>query len=97
MIDTDELVRPNAAFAGSGAFVDLPLRSDLAAFPELLAEFFEIQVAELDSKAVLDPRTAVAIDGDIMRRAQPPGTPVVGLVYDVHTGLVEVAGPHTER
>src|SRR5215475_1065970 len=37
----------------------------LAAFPEQLAEFFEIPVADVDTKAVNDPHTAVRIDVEI--------------------------------
>ncbi|GIF63546.1 carbonic anhydrase [Asanoa ishikariensis] len=170
MIDTDELVRRNAAFAAGEAFADVPLRSagalrligcvdprvdpahvlglhnteavvmrnvggrvtpealrswamlakvaqargaglpragghlvvlhhtdcgitDLAAFPDLLAEYFEIPAAELPAKAVLDPYTSVRLDVDLMKQALPPGIAVSGLVYDVHTGLIEVVVP----
>ncbi|SNT55688.1 carbonic anhydrase [Asanoa hainanensis] len=173
MIDTDELVRRNAAFAASEAFVDAPLRStgslrvigcvdprvdpahvlglangdavimrnvggrvtpgalrswamlakvaqargagqpragaqlvvlhhtdcgitDLAAFPDLLAEYFEIPAADLPTKAVLDPYASVRIDVDLMRRALPPALAVSGLVYDVHTGLIDVVVPPTQ-
>ena len=65
----------------------------LAAYPELLAEFFEIPVADLDTKMVDDPRVAVTIDVDIVRRTLPAGLLVSGLVYDTDTGLVEVVVP----
>jgi carbonic anhydrase len=68
----------------------------LADHPEMLAEFFEIPVAELDSKAVRDPYAAVRIDVEIARRALPPATLVSGLVYDTETGLVEVVGSAAE-
>src|SRR5690348_9450849 len=58
----------------------------LAAYPELLAEFFEIAVADLDAKMVNDPRAAVGIDVEIVRRTLPPGLLVSGLVYDTDTG-----------
>ncbi|MEV4538476.1 carbonic anhydrase [Asanoa sp. NPDC049518] len=170
MIDTDELLRRNAAFAAGDAFEDVPLRStgglrvigcvdprvdpahvlglrngdavvmrnvggrvtpgalrscamlakvaqaraagqprgggqlvvlhhtdcgitDLDAFPDLLADYFEIPAADLPTKAVLDPYASVRLDVDLLRRAMPPGIPVSGLVYDVHTGLVEVVVP----
>ena len=69
----------------------------LAAFPEQLAAFFEIPAAELDSKAVRDPYAAVRLDVAIARRALPPGRLVSGVVYDVATGLIEVADPATEK
>jgi carbonic anhydrase len=66
----------------------------LAAFPELLAEYFEIPVEDLGTKAVSDPYEAVRIDVDIARRSFP-GLVVSGLVYDVSTGLIEVVVPPT--
>jgi carbonic anhydrase len=65
----------------------------LADHPELLAEYFEIPVKELDTKAVSDPHTAVRIDVDIVRRNLPAGLLLSGLVYDTDTGLVEVVVP----
>jgi carbonic anhydrase len=62
----------------------------LADYPDQLAEYFEIPVADLDSKAVSDPYAAVRIDVEIARQAFPPSLPVSGLVYDVNTGIVEV-------
>jgi carbonic anhydrase len=64
----------------------------LAAFPEQLAEFFEIPVADLDTKSIKDPHAAVRIDVEIARRTLP-GRVVSGLVYDVETGLTEVVVP----
>jgi carbonic anhydrase len=66
----------------------------LASYPEQLAAFFEIPVADLDSKAVDDPYTAVKIDVDIARH-RLPALLVSGLVYDVDTGLIEVVVPAT--
>jgi carbonic anhydrase len=67
----------------------------LVAYPEQLATFFEIPVAELDSKAVEDPYAAVRIDVDIARHALSPDLLVSGLVYDVDTGLIELVVPDT--
>jgi carbonic anhydrase len=65
----------------------------LAAFPGQLAEFFEIPVADLDTKAVHDPQAAVRIDVEIARRTLPSGLVISGLVYDTETGLIEVVVP----
>ena len=65
----------------------------LAAFPEQLAEFFEIPVADLDTKAVNDPHAAVRIDVEIARRTLASGLVISGLVYDTETGLIEVVIP----
>jgi carbonic anhydrase len=65
----------------------------LTAFPEQLAEFFEIPVADLDTKEIDDPRAAVRIDVEIARRSLPGGRVISGLVYDTETGLIEVVVP----
>ena len=65
----------------------------LAAFPEQLAEFFEIPVADLDTKGINDPQAAVRIDVEIARRTLPTGRVISGLIYDTETGLVEVVVP----
>ena len=65
----------------------------LADYPEQLAEFFEIPVADLDAMAVSDPYAAVRIDVGLARQALPPSILVSGLVYDVNTGLVDVVVP----
>jgi carbonic anhydrase len=67
----------------------------LAAYPEQLAAFFEIPASELDSKAVTDPYAAVRVDTAIARQMLPPGRLVSGLVYDVRTGLIQIADPAT--
>ncbi len=67
----------------------------LAQYPEQLAAFFEIPVSELGSKFVDDPYAAVRLDVGIARAALPPSLGVSGMVYDVHTGLVEAVGPAT--
>jgi carbonic anhydrase len=59
----------------------------LADFPEQLAAWFEIPVADLESKAIHDPYASVRVDVGIARQAFPPSLPVSGLVYDVDTGL----------
>ena len=64
----------------------------LAAFPEQLAEFFEIPVADLDTKEIDDPRAAVRVDVEIARRTLL-GRVISGLVYDTETGLIEVVVP----
>jgi carbonic anhydrase len=66
----------------------------LASYPEQLAAFFEIPVADLDSKAVEDPYAAVKIDVGIARH-RLPALLVSGLVYDVDTGVIEVVVPAT--
>jgi carbonic anhydrase len=62
----------------------------LADFPDQLAAWFEIPVAELESKAIHDPYASVRVDAQIARQALPPSLPVTGVVYDVHTGFIEV-------
>jgi carbonic anhydrase len=67
----------------------------LAGDPAKLAHYFQIQEAELKTKAVTDPRAAVAVDVAALR-ASPvlPGAWLIsGLVYDVATGLVEIVVP----
>ncbi|MDT5154307.1 MAG: carbonic anhydrase [Mycobacterium sp.] len=71
--------------------------TDLAAFPDMLAKYFEIEVAELDAKSVSDPDTSVRVDVDVIRRSiHAPAYLVSGLVYDVDTGVVEVVVPPTQ-
>jgi carbonic anhydrase len=64
--------------------------TDLAPFPDLLAEYFEIPARELGAKSVSDPAGSVRVDVDVIL-AKIRGTAflVSGLVYDVSTGLVE--------
>jgi carbonic anhydrase len=70
--------------------------TDIAAFPELLAEYFEIPEEELPDKHVLDPRRSVRADvGTITATTHAPDFLVSGLVYDVDTGLVDVVVPET--
>jgi carbonic anhydrase len=67
----------------------------LADYPGQLAAFFEIPEGELAGKAVADPYAAVRIDAALARQALPPGRLVSGLVYDVATGLIQIADPAT--
>jgi carbonic anhydrase len=63
--------------------------------PAMLMHYFQIPEADLNAKAVADPRAAVA--GDVAWLKTIPALPgkwlVSGLVYDVATGLVEVVVP----
>jgi len=64
----------------------------LAGDPAMLAHYFQVEESELKSKAVTDPRAAVAADVALLRAipALPGDWLVSGLVYDVATALVEV-------
>lgn len=63
----------------------------LAEKPDMLASYFGIDKAELEAKAVTDPRAAVAADVAALNANPlvPRGWAISGLVYDVTTGLVE--------
>jgi carbonic anhydrase len=67
----------------------------LAGDPAMLAHYFQVPEADLKTKAVTDPRAAVATDVALLRAI--PGLPNVwlisGLVCDVATGLVEIVVP----
>ena len=67
----------------------------LAGDPAKLAHYFQIQEGELKTKAVTDPRAAVAVDVAALRAipALPGAWLISGLVYDVATGLVEIVIP----
>ena len=70
--------------------------TDLAAFPHLLAEYFEIPAEELAGKGVSDPIRSVQVDVDvILANNHASRFGVSGLVYDVDTGLVETVVPPT--
>ena len=71
--------------------------TSLASDPATLAHYFQIQEGELKTKAVTDPRAAVAVDVAALRKipALPGAWLISGLVYDVATGLVEVVVPPT--
>ena len=63
--------------------------------PAMLAHYFQIREGELKSKAVTDPRAAVAVDVAALREisALPDAWLISGLVYDVATGLIEIVIP----
>ena len=63
----------------------------------MLTHHFQIQEGELKTKAVTDPRAAVAVDVALLRSipALPAEWLISGLVYDVATGLVEIVVPPT--
>jgi carbonic anhydrase len=67
----------------------------LAADAAMLTHYFQIQGGALETKAVTDPRAAVAVDVASLRAvpALPDDWLVSGLIYDVATGLVEVVVP----
>jgi carbonic anhydrase len=67
----------------------------LAGDPDKLGHYFQVKDGELSTKAVTDPRAAVAVDVAALRAisALPGAWLVSGLVYDVATGLVEVVVP----
>ncbi len=68
--------------------------TDLAAFPDLLAGYFEIDAAELAAKSVSDPLGSVRVDTDVLLQSlHGQAFYVSGLVYDVSTGAVEVVVP----
>jgi carbonic anhydrase len=70
--------------------------TDLAPFPDLLAEYFEIPLSELEAKSVSDPVQSVRVDIDVILQAiHGTALLVSGLVYDVDTGLIEVVVPPT--
>ena len=64
----------------------------LAGDTAMLMDYFQVPAGELKSKAVTDPRAAVAADVALLRAipALPADWLVSGLVYDVATGLVDV-------
>ena len=63
--------------------------------PGMLAHYFQIQEREVETKSILDPRMAVAIDVAALRAIPVlPGEWLIsGLVYDIATGLVDVVVP----
>jgi len=60
-----------------------------------LTHYFQIEDGELKTKAVSDPRAAVAVDVASLRTIAglPDKWLVSGLVYDVATGLASVVVP----
>jgi carbonic anhydrase len=72
----------------------------LTGYPDLLAEHFGVDKAELDSKHVTDPWASVTTDVAALKANPflPAEFIVSGLVYDVETGLIEqVVGPELLR
>jgi len=74
--------------------------TDLAAFPDLLAEYFEITLQDLEAKSVSDPIGSVRVDVDvdvdvIKQNIHASAYFVTGLVYDIDTGLVHTVVPAT--
>jgi carbonic anhydrase len=70
--------------------------TDLAPFPDLLAEYFEIPAGELDAKSVSDPRGSARVDVEVvLGQLRGEAFFVSGLVYDVATGLVDTVVPPT--
>jgi carbonic anhydrase len=70
--------------------------TDLAAFPDLLADYFELSADELDGKSISDPTGSVRVDVDvILQQLHVTDFLVSGLVYDVDTGRVDVVVPPT--
>ena len=61
-----------------------------------MAAYFEIPVADLDSKAVDDTYAFVRIDVDMTQHGLP-NLLVSGLVHDVDTGLIEIVVPATQE
>ena len=67
----------------------------LADNADILAPMFGIEAADLATKAIGDPRCAVAVDVAAIKANPflPAEFIVSGLVYDVHNGLVETVVP----
>src|SRR6516164_8134836 len=67
----------------------------LAGDPAMLVHYFQILEGELKTKAVTDPRAAVAVDVALLRAipALPREWLVSGLIYDVATELAEIVVP----
>jgi carbonic anhydrase len=67
----------------------------LAGETATLTRYFQMPEGELNIKKVTDPRAAVAVDVALLRSipALPGEWIVSGLVYDVATGLIEIAVP----
>ena len=70
--------------------------TDLAPYPDLLAEYFEISQDELADKSVVEPNASVRVDVEvILDTIRGSDFLVSGLVYDVDTGVVDVVVPPT--
>jgi carbonic anhydrase len=64
----------------------------LVDFPQMLADYFDVDPSALDALAVADPYAAVAADVAALRSDPlvPAGFAITGLVYDIDTGHIEV-------
>ena len=70
--------------------------TDLAPYPDLLADYFEIPEDELAGKSIADPEGSVRVDVDtILTNLRGSDFLVSGLVYDVTTGDLQVIVPPT--
>jgi carbonic anhydrase len=70
--------------------------TDLAPYPDLLADYFGISQDELPGKSVVDPNASVRVDVEvILNTLHGSDFLVSGLVYDVDTGVVNVVVPLT--
>jgi carbonic anhydrase len=72
----------------------------LTRYPDLLAEHFGVEVADLTDKHITDPWASVRADAALLKANPflPAEFLVSGLVYDVETGLIEqVVGPELLR
>jgi carbonic anhydrase len=67
----------------------------LAGETAMLAQYFQVSETDLKTKAVTDPRAAVAGDVVLLRAipALPGAWLISGLVYDVATGRTEIVVP----
>jgi len=67
----------------------------LAHQPDMLAKHFGVPPENLEKLAITDPYKSVAVDVAALKANPqlPGGFLVTGLVYDVHTGKVEVVVP----
>src|SRR6516164_771707 len=106
-ISSAELVRRNAAFAATGAFAGLPFpTSDILQVlgcVDSRVDPSDVLGLELGEGVVMRniggriTPAAVRIDAAIARHTLPPSRLVSGLVYDVSTGLIEIADPATQE
>ena len=70
--------------------------TDLAPYPDLLADYFEISEDELAGKSIADPQGSVRVDVEtILTNLRGSDFLVSGLVYDVNTGYLQVIVPPT--
>lgn len=67
----------------------------LSHYPDLLAGYFGVVPGDLDQVHPNDPYVSVRHDVDVLRANPyfPPQFTVTGVVYDVHSGLVNLVTP----